>query len=144
MYLERHGSDVTCVNTALATLGRVHFALVTIATMPPLVHNLLLKIFYIKFFVCQCSQIVDGIYPLHSTSLLRKKQFFKYNLGEFLKYITFSSCSLIIFESFPKLYLRNCFFSVKCQNGGGKFHPRSGSTASNLHFGAFGVNIKLT
>ena len=25
VYLERHGSDVTCVNTALATLGRVHF-----------------------------------------------------------------------------------------------------------------------
>ena len=42
VYLERHGSDVTRVNTALATLGRVHFALVTIATMPPLVHNLLL------------------------------------------------------------------------------------------------------
>ena len=42
VYLERHGSDVTRVNTALATLGRVHFALATIATMPPLVHNLLL------------------------------------------------------------------------------------------------------
>ena len=41
VYLERHGSDVTRVNTALATLGRVHFTLVTIATMPPLVHNLL-------------------------------------------------------------------------------------------------------
>ena len=41
VYFERHGGDVTCVNTALATLGRVHFALVTIATMPPLVHNLL-------------------------------------------------------------------------------------------------------
>ena len=41
VYLERHGSDVTRVNTTLATLGRVHFALVTIATMPPLVHNLL-------------------------------------------------------------------------------------------------------
>ena len=27
----------------------------------------------------QCSQIVDGIYPLHSTSLLQKKQFFKYS-----------------------------------------------------------------
>ena len=52
----------------------------------------------------------------------------KYNLGKFLKYITFSSCSLIIFESLPKLYLKNCFFSIKCQNGGGKFHPRSGST----------------
>ena len=35
VYLKRHGSDVTRVNTALATLGRVHFALVTIATMPP-------------------------------------------------------------------------------------------------------------
>ena len=42
VYLERHGSDVTRVNTALAKLGRVHFTLVTIATMPPLVHNLLL------------------------------------------------------------------------------------------------------
>ena len=41
VYLERHVSDVTRVNTALATLGRVHFALVTIATMPPLVHNVL-------------------------------------------------------------------------------------------------------
>ena len=40
VHLERHGSDVTRVNTALATLGRVHFALVTIATMPPLLHNL--------------------------------------------------------------------------------------------------------
>ena len=59
---------------------------------------------------------------------IAKKQFFKYNLGEFLNYITFSSCSLIIFESLPKLYLKNCFFSIKCQNGGGKFHPRSGST----------------
>ena len=49
--------------------------------------------------------------------------------GMFLKYITFSSCSLIIFESLPKLYLKNCFFSIKCQNGGDKFHPRSGSTA---------------
>ena len=43
VHLERHGSDVTRVNTALAMLGRVHFALVTIATMPPLVHNLLIK-----------------------------------------------------------------------------------------------------
>ena len=42
VYLGRHGGDVTCVNTALATLGRIHFALVAIATMPPLVHNLLL------------------------------------------------------------------------------------------------------
>ena len=42
VYLERHGSDVTRVNTALAMLGQVHFTLVTIATMPPLVHNLLL------------------------------------------------------------------------------------------------------
>ena len=41
VYLERHGVDVTRVDTALATLGRVLFALVTIATMPPLVHNLL-------------------------------------------------------------------------------------------------------
>ena len=41
LYLERHGGDLTRVNTALATLGQVHFALVTIATMPPLVHNLL-------------------------------------------------------------------------------------------------------
>ena len=46
VYLERHGSDVTRVNTALATFGRVHFALVTIATMPPLVHNLL---FFLSF-----------------------------------------------------------------------------------------------
>ena len=74
----------------------------------------------------QCSQIVDGIYPLHSTTLLQKKQFFKYNLGKLLKYITFSSCSLIIFESLPKLYLKTCFLSIKCQNGRGKFHPRSG------------------
>ena len=44
--LERHGSDVTRVNTAFATLGRVHFALVTIGTMPPLVHNLLLCMFF--------------------------------------------------------------------------------------------------
>ena len=42
VYLERHGGDVTHVNTALATLGQVHFALVTIATMPPLEHNLLI------------------------------------------------------------------------------------------------------
>ena len=41
VYLERHGGDVSRVNNALATLGRVHFALVTIATMPPLVHNIL-------------------------------------------------------------------------------------------------------
>ena len=47
----------------------------------------------------------------------KKKQFFKYNLGKFLKYITFSSCSSIIFGSLPKLYLKNCFFSNKCQNG---------------------------
>ena len=59
----------------------------------------------------------------------KKKQFFKYNLRKFLKYITVSSCSLIIFESLPKLYLKNRFFSIKWQNGGGKFHPRSGSTA---------------
>ena len=44
VYLERHGSDVTRVNTALDKLGRVHFTLITIATMPPLVHNLLLCI----------------------------------------------------------------------------------------------------
>ena len=42
VYLERYGGDMTRVNTALATLGRIHFTLVTIATMPPLVHNLLL------------------------------------------------------------------------------------------------------
>ena len=36
------GVNVTRVNTALATLGRVHFTLITIATMPPLVYNLLL------------------------------------------------------------------------------------------------------
>ena len=41
VYLERHSGDVTLVNTALAMVGRVHFALLTIATMPPLVHNLL-------------------------------------------------------------------------------------------------------
>ena len=35
----------TRVNAALTTLGRVHFALVTIVTMPPLVHNLLLNVF---------------------------------------------------------------------------------------------------
>ena len=35
VYLERHGGDVTHVTCE-------HFALVTIATMPPLVHNLLL------------------------------------------------------------------------------------------------------
>ena len=75
---------------------------------------------------------MDGIHPLHSTSLLQKKQFFKNNLGKFLKYITFSSCSLIIFESLPKLYLENCFFSINCQNGGGEFHPRSGSTARGI------------
>ena len=44
VYLERHGSGVTRLNTALATLGRIHFTLVTIATMPPLVHNLLLQL----------------------------------------------------------------------------------------------------
>ena len=33
VYLERHGGDVTRVNTTLATLVRVLFALVTIATM---------------------------------------------------------------------------------------------------------------
>ena len=42
VYLERHDGDVTRVNTALPTLRRVHFTLVTIATMPPLVCNLLL------------------------------------------------------------------------------------------------------
>ena len=51
VYLERDGGDVTRVNIPPpppppppppATLGRVHFALDTIATMPPLVHNLLL------------------------------------------------------------------------------------------------------
>ena len=41
VYLGRHGGDVTRVSTALATLGLVHFALVAIATMPPLVHNIL-------------------------------------------------------------------------------------------------------
>ena len=41
VYLERHGGDVTRVNTALATLGLVHFTLFTIATMPPLIHNVL-------------------------------------------------------------------------------------------------------
>ena len=48
VYLEWHGSDVTRVNTALATLGRVHFAIVAITTMPPLVHNLLLFINYLE------------------------------------------------------------------------------------------------
>ena len=43
VYIEGHGGDVTGVNTALVTLGRVHFALVTIVTMTPLVHNLLLR-----------------------------------------------------------------------------------------------------
>ena len=42
VYLERHGGDVTRVNTALATLERVHFTLVTIATTPSSVHNLLI------------------------------------------------------------------------------------------------------
>ena len=55
--------------------------------------------------------------PLYQ--FIAKKQFFKYNLGKFLKYITFSSCSSIIFESLPKLYLKICFFSIKCQNGEG-------------------------
>ena len=64
----------------------------------------------------------------------KKKQFFTYNLGKFLKYITFSSCSLIIFDSLTKLYLKNCFFSIKCQNGGGKFHRRSGSTGNTGPF----------
>ena len=40
VYFERHGGDVTRVNTALATFGQVLFKLVTIATMPPFVHNL--------------------------------------------------------------------------------------------------------
>ena len=44
--LEWHGSNVTRVNTALATLGQVHFALVKIDTMPLLVHNLLLYTYY--------------------------------------------------------------------------------------------------
>ena len=51
VYLERHGSDVTRVNTTLAKLVRVHFALVTIATMPPLVHNLLFLYFARPWFV---------------------------------------------------------------------------------------------
>ena len=46
VYLRQHGVDVTRVNTALAMIGRVHFALVTIATMPPLVHNLLFLIIF--------------------------------------------------------------------------------------------------
>ena len=83
-----------------------------------------------RWGTAQCSQIVDGIDPFHYTSLLQRKQFFKYNLEKFLKYITFSSCSSIIFESLSKLYLKNCFFSIKCQNGGGKFHQRSGSTGT--------------
>ena len=72
--------------------------------------------------------------PSTLTFYWQKKQFFKYNLGKFLKYITFSSCSLNIFESLPKLYLKNCFFSIKCQNGGGEFYPRSGSTGCASHF----------
>ena len=55
VHLERHGSDVTRVNIALATLGRVHFALVTIATMPPLVHNLLFQ-FHVTGFPEYLSQ----------------------------------------------------------------------------------------
>ena len=43
VYLERHGGDVIRVNTALATLGPVLFAIVTITAMPPLIHNLLLR-----------------------------------------------------------------------------------------------------
>ena len=68
--------------------------------------------------------------PLYQ--FIAKKKFFKYNLVKFLKYITFSS-SLIIFESLPKLYLKNCFFSIKCQNGGVEFHPRSGSTGEGCN-----------
>ena len=49
---------------------------------------------------------------------LKKKQFFKYNLGKFLKYITFSSCSLIIFESLPKLYLKIAFFLLNVKMEG--------------------------
>ena len=45
VYLETHDGDMTSVNTALATLGWVHFTLFTIATMPPLVHNLLFRLF---------------------------------------------------------------------------------------------------
>ena len=48
--------------------------------------------------------------PLYQ--FIAKEQFFTYNLGKFLKYITFSSCSLIIFKSLPKLYLKNCFFQL--------------------------------
>ena len=53
----------------------------------------------------------------------KKKQFFKYNLGKFLKYITFSSYSLIIFESLPKLYLKNWFFQLNVKMEGVNFIP---------------------
>ena len=64
-YLEWHGGDVARVNTVLATLGWIHFALVTIATTPPLVHNLLIclhgywySIFYTIYFVLKFSLFV--------------------------------------------------------------------------------------
>ena len=83
-----------------------------------------------KMLICSITVLPDrgqnSPPPLYQ--FIAKKQFFKYNLEKFLKYITFSSCSSIIFGSLPKLYLNNCFFSIECQNGGGKFHPRSGST----------------
>ena len=69
----------------------------------------------------QCSQIVDGIHPPPPPPIyqfIAKKQFFTYNLGKFLKYITFSSCSLIIFESLPKLYLKTCFFQLNVKMEG--------------------------
>ena len=71
VYLERHGSDVTRVNTALAMLGRVHFTLVTIATMPPLVHNLLFWVPSLLPF-CDFAGFLEGgsiavfLYPMAS------------------------------------------------------------------------------
>ena len=63
----------------------------------------------------------------------KKKQFFKYNLGNFFKYITFSSCSLIIFESLPKLYLKNYFFQLNVKmEGVNSIHDLGALFVSNV------------
>ena len=51
-------------------------------------------------------------------TIVRFLKFFKYNLGKFLKYITFTSFSLIIFESLPKLYFKNSFFQLNVKMEG--------------------------
>ena len=59
------------------------------------------------YYMRQCSQIVDGIFPFHSTILLKERKLIKYNLEKFLNFIILLSCSLIILKYFHKLYSKN-------------------------------------